>query len=250
MLKITQINDLREFKKRDKLIARLIIFSVIGFTLSQVIPTLADQQSVNLDVQSNSLQEDTGTVKPSAPPLDLSDEISAATSKFSESATAIQQTNSAVATLDQNMKISIQKSVSIDPRAQVTKVPSLDVIGPAFVLICAYSQNSVLDVISKGVVDDQNAQNLYLSGDLSSNLAIAGQTELVISALKAAGGPRLSSLGQRISTASIRLQFISTDKLAQDSSLCSKYAPENMKIVKFSPIGIDLGLKKGEVNLD
>lgn len=251
MLRMVQINNLKDFNsKRKKLTIRFVILSVIAFTLAQVIPTLADQQAVNLDAQSDSSTVETSTAQPSASPSNTAEESTELDEFNSDTATATPKPNPAIAISNQSMKITFQTRVSVDPRAQIAKIPLLEISGPAYILACAYSQNAVIDVISKGIVDDQSAQNLYLSGDLSSSLALAGQTELVLSALRSAGSARVSSLGQRISTGSVKFQFIATDKMAQDTNLCSQYAPANLRTVKFLPIGVDLGLKKGEVELD
>jgi hypothetical protein len=38
--------------------------------------------------------------------------------------------------------------------------------------------------------------------------------------------------------------------MAQDRSLCNKNAPSNLKEIRFTPIALDIGMKKGEVELD
>lgn len=251
MLRMVQINNLKEFNsKRRRLIIRFVILSVIAFTLAQVIPTLADQQAVNVDAQTDTSTVDSSTAQPSPSASETTQEQSALETSDSDTTTVSAKPNPAVALSDQSMRISLQSRVSVDPRAQIAKLPPIEISGPAFVLACIYTQNAIVDVISKGIVDDQQAQNLFLLGDLSSSLAISGQSELVASAIRSAGSARISSLGQRISTASLRIQVVAIDKMAQDATLCSQFVPANQRTVRFLPIGVDLGLKKGEVDLD
>lgn len=251
MLRMVQINNLKEFNsKRRRLIIRFVILSVIAFTLAQVIPTLADQQAVNVDAQTDTSTVDSSTAQPSPSASETTQEQSALETSDSDTTTVSAKPNPAVALSDQSMRVSLQSRVSVDPRAQIAKLPPIEISGPAFVLACIYTQNAIVDVISKGIVDDQQAQNLFLLGDLSSSLAISGQSELVASAIRSAGSARISSLGQRISTASLRIQVVAIDKMAQDATLCSQFAPANQRTVRFLPIGVDLGLKKGEVDLD
>lgn len=251
MLRMVQVNNLKEFNsKRRRLIIRFVILSVIAFTLAQVIPTLADQQAVNVDAQTDTSTVDSSTAQPSPSASETTQEQSALETSDSDTTTVSAKPNPAVALSDQSMRISLQSRVSVDPRAQIAKLPPVEISGPAFVLACIYTQNAIVDVISKGIVDDQQAQNLFLLGDLSSSLAISGQSELVASAIRSAGSARISSLGQRISTASLKIQVVAIDKMAQDATLCSQFAPANQRTVRFLPIGVDLGLKKGEVDLD
>jgi hypothetical protein len=124
------------------------------------------------------------------------------------------------------------------------------VTGPAYLLACLSSNNLVMDVVSKGLPDDQPAQNLYLSGDLSTSLIISGQTDFVISALNSAGGIRVSGLGRKLAGTSLQIALISIDKMAISGELCNEVYPTNNRTVRLSGIGLGVELKKGEIKLD
>jgi hypothetical protein len=253
MLRMVQINNLRDFKARRKvLVLRLAMLAVIAFTITQIIPTLADEQNTSSVMDADLIEGDstTATTSPSpTPSAEIESKIDL-NPQESVTATPVPTVAPAVALADQRMLITLQSRIAVDPRAQVSRIPNLQVAGPGYLLICVTGQGSVLDLVSKGIMDDQNAQNLFLQGDLSSNLAISGQTGLVLSAFNSAGGAKASGLGQKITGSTLRVAFIATDKIAQDRSLCNKNTPSNLKGIQFTPIALDIGMKKGEVELD
>ncbi len=248
---MVQINNLFDSaSKRRKLIIRFSILALITFFVAQVIPILAGEQNTAVESQTVVAPSDTSTV--TLAPSDTStvtlapDETSTPSASPSPTPTYV----SAKAIPGQGMDIQIPQSITVDPRAQVAQIARIAAKGPVYILICIRANNLVMDVVSKGSPDDVSASNLYLDGDFSSNLTLAGETELVISALNSAGGLRVSGLGRKLAGASLDFTFIATDKMADNRALCGEAAQANHRTVRFTPLGLGMGLKKGRVTLN
>lgn len=262
---MVQVNNLYDFaSRRRKLVIRFSLLCLVAFFIAQVIPTIADEQVQQVELQSEIAppEEDsaTATVEPTPPDADSATATAEPTAEPSAepkpepspspSPTPTPTLTPAVATPGQGMQIAIPSSVSVDPRAQVARLPRISVTGPAYLLACLSSNNLVMDVVSKGLPDDQPAQNLYLSGDLSTSLIISGQTDFVISALNSAGGIRVSGLGRKLAGTSLQIALISIDKMAISGELCNEVYPTNNRTVRLTGIGLGVELKKGEIKLD
>jgi hypothetical protein len=148
------------------------------------------------------------------------------------------------------MKIQMSSRVSVDPRAQVVRMPAISVTGPEYLLLCIQSQSSVFDLLTKGVPNNVVATNLYVGGDLTSTVTLAGPTSLVVSVFNSEGGAKVSSLGGFLSNKVVEVSFVAMDGLAVDSSMCAKVAPGNKRVILLSPLSLGLDLKKGEVRLE
>jgi hypothetical protein len=253
MLRMVQINNLYDFaSRRRKLVIRFSLLCLVAFFISQVFPTNADEQVQQVEMQSEVAEPISDSATVTQEPAPQPSESATATSGPSEEPkpTPTPSYKPAVATPGQGMQIAIPYSVSVDPRAQVSRLPRINVTGPTFLLACLNSNNLVMDVVSKGMPDDQPAQNLFLSGDLSTSVVIAGQTEFVVSALNSAGGIRVSGLGRKLAGTSLQISLISTDKMATSGALCGEAYPTNNRTVRLTGIGLGVELKKGEVKLD
>lgn len=261
MLRMVQVNNLYDFaSRRRKLVIRFSLLCLVAFFIAQVIPTIADEQVQQVELQSEVAppESDSATATTEAAPTDADSATATAEPTAEPSAepkpdpspTPTPTFTPAVATPGQGMQIAIPSSVSVDPRAQVARLPRISVTGPAYLLACLSSNNLVMDVVSKGLPDDQPAQNLYLSGDLSTSLIISGQTDFVISALNSAGGIRVSGLGRKLAGTSLQIALISIDKMAISGELCNEVYPTNNRTVRLSGIGLGVELKKGEIKLD
>ena len=253
MLRLVQVNNLYDGSfRRRKLILRFSILCLVAFFIAQVVPTLAEEQSHSIEAQLEVAPSDSGTpvVGSESGTVISNSESSSVEINRTSTPTPSPRSTPASATPGQGMRIEIPSSISVDPRARVARVPKIDVSGPVFLLACISSSQSVIDVVSKGAPDDQPAENLYLRGDLTSSVLVAGPTEFVVSALNAAGGIRVSGLGRELAGTLITISLISTDKMASGSELCGEVAPANKRTILFSAIGLGLGLKKGEIRLN
>lgn len=251
MLRMVQINNLYDSaSRRRKLIIRFSVLCLVALFISQVIPTLADEQSRSTELQGEIAPSDTSTAtsEPDSTNPDTPTSTTSPTSSPSPSPTPTY--TPAVMTPGQGMDIGIPTSVSVDPRAQVVTIPRLRVSGPTYLLACFSGSNVVIDLLSKGYPDDRPASNLYLTGDLTSNVTISGPTDFVISALNSVGGLRVSGLGRKLQGTTLEVSLVSVDKMAESGYLCAKAQSANIRSIKFSPLGVGLEIKKGEVNLD
>lgn len=250
MLRLNLVSSLggHDRRRRRTLLIRFAILSFSAFFIAQVVPTLADETQNAVELTSeiapveNPSVEETPTASTSPSPQPKS-ETGTSPSSPPPSLAPPKAIDS------QGMKIQITSKVSVDPRAQVVRIPAVTVSGPEFLLVCIQSQASVLDILTKGVPNDVNANNLFILGDLTSTLIVAGPTSLFNSAFNTQGGAKLSSLGGFLSNRIVELAFIATDKLADNAALCSSVAPGNRRVIVVSPLSLGLELKKGEIRL-
>lgn len=251
MLRMVQINNLYDSSsRRRKLLIRFSILSLTAFFVSQVIPTLAEEQDRSAELQSQIAPSDTRTALTDSQTAIAIDPSESSTASTSPEPVPSPTYTPAALTPGQGMALEIPQSVSVDPRAQVVSIPRLRISGPATILACLSSSNAVADLISKGSPDDQPASNLYLDGDLTSLIAISGPTEFVNSALNSAGGIRVSGLGRKLPGTAITIAVVSIDKMADSPELCTKASPSNIRTIHFDPLGLGIGFKKGQVKLD
>lgn len=252
MLRMTQVRNLNpgDNSYKRKMAIRFIVLSLSAFFLSQVIPTLAEEQdrAVELTEQvAPSGETSTASASPAPESAPAPGETPTASSSPSSSATPV--VYPARPSQSQGMVIQIPSEISVDPRAQIVRIPRITVAGPEYLLACINAVNVVVDVLTIGAPDNANATNLFIQGDLSSTLTIAAPAVLVNTVFNASGGAKVSALGQSIAGQQIQIGFLATDKQAEDSSLCPKILPENRRVISIKALGVGLGMKKGEVTL-
>ena len=253
MLRMVQVNNLYDGASRKrKLVIRFSVLCLVAFFIAQVVPTLAEEQSHSIEVQSEVAPSDSSTVTSPSETATSGSYFESSTVEGTPSSTPspTPKFTPAAATPGQGMNIEIPLSISLDPRARVGRVPRIRVTGPEYLLACISSSNSVIDIVSKGIPDDQPAQNLLLRGDLTSSLIVSGSTGFVVSALNSAGGIRVSGLGRELAGTTFTISLISTNKMALGPELCSEAASANRRTIRFTAIGLGMGLKKGEIKLN
>lgn len=252
MLRMTQVRNLNpgDNSYKRKMAIRFIVLSLSAFFLSQVIPTLAEEQdrAVELTEQvAPSGETSTASASPAPESAPAPGETPTVTESPSSSATPV--VYPARPSQSQGMVIQVPSEISVDPRAQIVRIPRITVAGPEYLLVCINTVNVVVDVLTIGAPDNANATNLFIQGDLSSTLTIAAPAVLVNTVFNASGGAKVSALGQSIAGQQIQIGFLATDKQAEDSSLCPKILPENRRVISIKALGVGLGMKKGEVTL-
>ena len=252
MLRMTQVRNLNpgDNSYKRKMAIRFIVLSLSAFFLSQVIPTLAEEQdrAVELTEQVAPSGESSTASAPPAPESATAPTGSPSSSP-APSSSATPEVYPARPSQSQGMVIQVPGEISVDPRAQIVRIPRITVAGPEYLLACINTVNTVVDVLTIGAPDNANATNLFIQGDLSSTLTIAAPTLLVNTVFNASGGAKISALGQSIAGQQIQIGFLATDKQAEDSSLCPKISPENRRVISIKALGVGLGMKKGEVTL-
>jgi len=225
--------------------------SLVAVFIAQVVPTLAEESKTVEEIS----QSGETTLPPSTAPETPTASSSPTPDPLPESQTSPSPSPSATfvapkALESQGMNIQMSSRVSVDPRAQVVRMPAISVSGPEYILLCIQSQTSVFDLLTKGVPNNVVATNLFVSGDLTSTVTLAGPTSLVSSVFNSEGGAKVSSLGGFLSNKVVEVSFVATDGLALDSSLCGKVLPSNKRAILLSPLSLGLELKKGEVRLE
>jgi hypothetical protein len=263
-MKIVQINNLvnRNLRRR-KLLLRIVGLSLVALLISQVFPTLADEQD------SRAISEEAYQAEPEAESLTQSsddDSEQSTNDESSESTAEADQDGQEVEpsptpsptptqkrislTSSQDMVIRFPSRISVDPRAVVASLPKLGVSGPDYLLICAVAEGAVLDVVNIGIPDDIEASNLFLLGDLTSRLLISGPREVVLAAINPAAGMKISGLGRKLIETRLYLAFLATDGIATDGSLCGYPRVGNDRLITFRGLDLSMHLKKGRVELE
>lgn len=252
MLRLNLVSSLggHDRKRRRTLITRFVLMSLVAVFIAQVVPTLAEEsktvEEVSAEQSSTPVEQPAQTPAPSQSPT--ADPQPSPTPTPSASPTSAPPAPKALDA--QGMKIQLSSRISVDPRAQVVRVPAISITGPEYLLLCIQSQTSVVDLLTKGVPNNVVATNLYLDGDLTSTVTLAGPTTLVNSVFNSEGGARVSSLGGFLSNKVVELSFVATDTMALNSSLCTEVAPGNKRVILLSPLSLGMDLKKGEVRLE
>jgi hypothetical protein len=256
MLRMSQVRDLNKGDNsyKRKLATRLIILSLSAFFISQVIPTLAEEQDPATEV-TEELSPSAETEAASEP--EASETTTAPSSDQSASPTATPTASPSPSpsvyparpSQSQGMVIKVPNEISVDPRAQIVRIPRIEISGPAYLLVCVNTVNTVIDVLTIGAPDNANATNLFIQGDISSTVTISAPTLLVNNVFNASGGAKISALGRSLAGQQIQIGFLAIDKQADDSSLCPEISPENRRVISIKGLGVGIGMKKGEVKL-
>jgi hypothetical protein len=254
MLRMSQVRDLNKGDNsyKRKLATRLIILSLSAFFISQVIPTLAEEQ----DAASEITEEiSAGAETEAASEPETSETTTAPSENQSPSPAATPSPSPsreifpARPAQAQGMSIKVPNEISVDPRAQIVRIPRIEISGPEYLLVCVNTINTVIDVLTIGAPDNANATNLFIQGDISSTLTISAPTVLVNTVFNASGGAKISALGRSLAGQQIQIGFLAIDKQADGSSLCPKISAENRRVISIKGLGVGIGMKKGEVTL-
>ena len=256
MLRINLASSLgsHDRKRRRTLITRFVLMTLVAVFIAQVVPTLAEESRT----VEEAIAEETPSAREAAPetPTASSPPTPDAQPEGTNTPTPTPSPTPSVTFTppkvleSQGMKIQMSSRVSVDPRAQVVRMPAISVTGPEYLLLCIESQSSVFDLLTKGVPNNVVATNLYVGGDLTSTVTLAGPTSLVVSVFNSEGGAKVSSLGGFLSNKVVEVNFVAMDGLAVDASMCAKVASGNKRVILLSPLSLGLDLKKGEVRLE
>lgn len=250
MLRMTQVRDLTQKTSvyKRKLATRAIILCLSAFFIAQVVPTLAEEQDRAVEL-SEELDPSPKTSTASTPTAEPAPSSTSETPTPTASPSATPMNYPARPSQSQGMVIQVPAEISVDPRAQIVRIPQISVTGPEFLLVCVNTVNTVVDVLTIGAPDNANATNLYIQGDLTSTVTISAPTSLFNTVFNASGGAKISALGRAIAGQQIQIGFLAVDKQAENSSLCPKILAENRRVISIKSLGVGLGLKKGEVKL-
>jgi hypothetical protein len=251
---MTQVRNLNngDNSYKRKMAVRLIVLSLSAFFVSQVIPTLAEEQDLATELTAE-IAPSESSPSPSTTP---SAGIETSTAPSGEPSVSASSSPSSTPTVyparpsqSQGMVIQVPNEVSVDPRAQIVRIPRISVTGPEYLLVCINTVNTVVDILTIGAPDNVNATNLFISGDLTSTVTLSAPTTLVNTVFNASGGAKISALGRALAGQQVLVGFLAVDKQAEDASLCPKILSENRRVISIKAIGLGIGMKKGEVTL-
>jgi hypothetical protein len=254
MLRMTQVRNLNngDNSYKRKMAVRLIVLSLSAFFVSQVIPTLAEEQDLATELTAE-IAPSESSPSPSPSP---SARIETTTAPSGEPSAYASSSPSSTPTVyparpsqSQGMVIQVPNEVSVDPRAQIVRIPRISVTGPEYLLVCINTVNTVVDILTIGAPDNVNATNLFISGDLTSTVTLSAPTTLVNTVFNASGGAKISALGRALAGQQVIVGFLAIDKQAEDASLCPKILSENRRVISIKALGLGIGMKKGEVTL-
>lgn len=251
---MSQVRDLSQPNNsyKRKLATRFIILSLSALFISQVVPTLAEEQDRAVELTEQLEPTSDSPSETSAAPSETSsaevDDQNESTEP-SPSPSPSPLSFPAKPSQSQGMVIKLPTEISVDPRAQIARIPQISISGPEYLMVCINTVNTVVDVLTIGAPDNANATNLFIQGDLSSTVTIAAPTMLVNSVFNSSGGAKVSALGLSLAGQQLQIGFLATDKQATDTSLCSEVFPENRRTILFKALGVGIGMKKGEVTL-
>ena len=254
MLRMSQVRDLNKGDNsyKRKLATRLIILSLSAFFISQVIPTLAEEQDAASEI-TEEISSGAETEAASEPEASESTTAPSAGQSPSPAATPSPSPSREIfparPAQAHGMSIKVPNEISVDPRAQIVRIPRIEISGPEYLLVCVNTINTVIDVLTIGAPDNANATNLFIQGDISSTLTISAPTVLVNTVFNASGGAKISALGRSLAGQQIQIGFLAIDKQADGSSLCPKISAENRRVISIKGLGVGIGMKKGEVTL-
>ena len=244
--------------RRITLSIRLLLIFAFTFIIFRLAPTMADELTpspVN-EITSTATPEPSPSVSDSASPEPSqspsptsipSEDPIAPVPSGSPSPSASPTSPTALA--NQNMQIRIPTSLLVDPRARSTSISEVSVSGPENLLVCARSTSLISDVYLKNIIDSEFGEETLVAGDQTSNLMVTGNTDQVLTILNAARGIRVSSPLGTMANQAMVFRFVATSAPSLDSKLCSKASEANTRTLTFRELGIQIEMKKGDINL-
>lgn len=246
--------------RRARWVARVASLTVIGFALTQLVPTLADESTPppNQVIVSQSIEE-TSTVVVVGSDENLSGsggdnsptEVMAETSiayATTETETVIEPVAPPVEVAgEQGMQIRVPNSVKVDPRSVTALLPEIQVGGTENLLICLQGSGIRFDSGSKGFGDDIDGDEFKIEGDLTGSLRVSGSRGVVMGFLNSAGGLRVWSNGGAIAGKSWSISAVALTGVSVDEGFCDS---GSVRFMEVRALGLNLNTKKGGVRLN
>ena len=150
----------------------------------------------------------------------------------------------AVALANQYIITRIPKSVPIDPRSKKYIFSSGIVGGSTYILLCIDGFPTLTSRVNS------NSENgILVDGNGTKNLRISGSSWDIQNAISNDRGIQFTSMASLLTNETAIFRFIALDKPSISSKLCENASPENIKILNFRALGINLEIKKGVVIL-
>lgn len=245
-----------------KFFFRITILALGALFLFKVIPSFADaiegiNQTQTVEISENSNSESNNfenTPNPSvtegASEGSITNVDSSDSSKLNEDdaiSENLEEEDSkkeAVALENQQMFTRIPTDVPVDPRSRNYVFTSAVLNGPANILLCIEGMPSLVSRVSS-----INENELLISGNGTRNLRISGSSWDIQNVISNDRGIQFTSMASLLTNETAIFRFIALDKPSISSKLCESASPENIKILNFRALGINLEIKKGVVIL-
>lgn len=232
-------------KKQLSLGKRVLAACAIAFTITRILPSLADTNSPNPnDPQQNpTVQVDSSTISASSTPAPtvapdpaLTPVPGASITYLPNSGQSPSATTSATPTSipDAAITLHIPSVIKVDPRAQIAVISPISISSREPLLVCMSSNHAQIEVsaIPPTILADQSSpQSVLLSGSASNLTALLG----------AGQGLRLMN-APRVGNSLLTLKIVAVTAPTVDSGLCAD--PGATQSVSVSALGLEEGLVK------
>lgn len=239
----------------------LIILAGIGpLIANQVINNdsqnpVSDTSTVESSLSASTIEE----VSPSPSAFESSAAIGAESkSQGSESesgtakASATPTKTPPYAVANQNFLIQIPRVQKLDPRATQLKLPQVNFYSQdsSYLMLCMNSSRGIIDIQAKGINDTFSNKDIFISGDLSTSVQIAGKSSQVLNAFNGFGGLQLKSPdGRSIVGTNLMMRFVAISEPTDDFALCDETSNAAQWNLELQPLGIQVNTKKNPVTL-
>lgn len=240
----------------------LIILAGIG-------PLIADQVSNN-DPQNQIT--DTATVESSVSPSPLEENSPSPTptesvdpSAATDSNTQASETESGTvkasptptkipphAVANQDMLIQIPRVQRLDPRATQVKLPQVNFYaqGSPYLMLCMNSSRGIIDLQVKGIDDTFTTKDIFIYGDLSTSVQIAGTSSQVLNIFNSYGGLKLRGPeGRSVIGTNLYMRFVAISEPTDNFALCGQTSNAAQWNLEIQPLGLQVNTKKNPVTL-
>ena len=234
------------------LLIRFLLLTLVALFLAKVGPTLADEFSGGTPAAT----QIPSPVQSSDPTSAPSDSATVEASPQATPAASISQSPTASASptvppralTSQGLIIHIPASIRVDPRAKTLRFPNLSVEGASTILFCINSPGAILDIWQKNIANQDLQNDVLISGDLTDSLILSGPSDQVMAAVNSQGAMAISAMGV-VSGTSVLFRSVAVSEPTLDLRLCNAGVSENLRTTQVLPLGIDLEVKKGKVEL-
>ena len=217
---------------------------------SSVSPSPIASDSISPSPQESAQAEVNLTPSPTPTPISTNDNLATPTSTSTASTSPTPTKIPPFAVGNQQMQIQIPRVLRIDPRAKQVMLPAVNfnAIGSPYLMLCIDSSRGFMDVESKGIDDSVSNKSVFIAGDRSPNVQIAGMSSQVLNIFNSLGGLKIySGDGKGIADTLLYMRFVAVSEPTNNFALCEKFQTHWQ--LSLQPLGIQLDTRKNSLNL-
>ena len=242
----------------------LVVLLIIGIG-----PIIADQVSNN-DPQNQ--VTDTATVESSVSPSPIDETSPSPTPTESTEATTEAASNEQASETDsgtvkasptptkipphavtnQDMLIQIPRVQRLDPRASQAKLPQVNFYAQdsPYLMLCMNSSRGIIDLQVKGIDDTFSSKDIFIYGDLSTSVQVAGTSSQVLNIFNSYGGLKLKGPeGRSVIGTNLYMRFVAISEPTDNFALCGQTSNAAQWNLEIQPLGLQVNTKKNPVTL-